>query len=429
MKEKLSVICLDGMSAEQFEFSLQFMPGLAHTLEKPCLSELDSLPFNDPHPIWAEVLTGESWYRNGCTGYAIPMQSLSNLKICTEHDLLTPVRLLPEPEKGRQHVVINVPLLEPQKNQRVWFANASSPAVVNVSPCSVKTEASPYSEYRPRPVSSMGAAMSDTENSLTRLLAAETNKLECAKSACRDFNWQHLIYRASIFDQLAHLLGPHFMKERNLKVWPSLLTFLTNLDVMICEVIAHSDRYLIFSGFSHGACHELFSLNDLFSRANMLSRTAPRLDNLLRLQASSAARPGDESSRPLVSDFRSVLSSRTICASPTKGVIYINSTDRFVDGIVVADNLAQQIERTLALLNTGLAKFGGAASIHSNLQEPNGPQFLVAIPNVELVDSLEHLRSDGTLPHSTHLARGFIHSPGGSVQGCKPIDIACILGV
>lgn len=430
MKQRVALICLDGLSADQFGLSLLFMPKLAAILGKFHLAELNPLPFCDPQPIWAELLTGESWYRNGCTGYAVPKQSLSELKICTERDLLTPVRFLPEPEKGRQHVVINVPLLEPLKNQRVWFANASSPAVMNVSPSSI-TETAPYSMYKPRPVSSMGAAMSNTSESLTKFITAETNKLECATSACNDFNWQHFIYRASIFDQLAHLLGPQFLMEKKLKVWPALLTFLTNLDATICEVIRQSDQYLIFSGFSHGVCKAVFSLNDLFENAKLLSRTEPgRAESQLRLQASAAARPGsDPSLRPLVSEFTKVLCDQTICASPTRGVIYINSKDRFVDGTVSSDNLAHQVDNTLALLNNHLSKFGGRASIHVNIPVLHGPQFVVAIENVELVESLEHFRNDGTLPHSTHLANGFVYFSKGQVRDCKPVDIRNIVGV
>jgi len=103
------------------------MPALQSLLKDGYLVEFDAAPFSDAQPIWAEILTGQPWYRNGCAGYATPLRSLNELRIFTESDLQVQQVLLPAVQKGQCNVVVNVPILAPGNEDRTWMATQVRP--------------------------------------------------------------------------------------------------------------------------------------------------------------------------------------------------------------------------------------------------------------------------------------------------------------
>src|SRR5437016_3308883 len=77
-------------------------------------------------PVWAEILTANPWFRNGCTAYARPTDSLNKLAIVTEKDLLGAAILLDDQFSDDLKVTVNLPLLLPRRD-RIWLSDGSLP--------------------------------------------------------------------------------------------------------------------------------------------------------------------------------------------------------------------------------------------------------------------------------------------------------------
>lgn len=428
--KRVAIIAFDGLAAAQFQGLLEQMPATASLLQRGCVTELDAAPFCEAAPIWAEILTGQEWYRNGCAGYATPLHSVNELKIFSERDLCIEARLLPEVSEDQHNIVINVPILEPQNKNRIWLADASAPTLTAVYPKSLLNE-EPFKSYKPRPLISMGTAMVDPA-AIDIFIANEINRVRCAQTLSEDANWKLLIYRATIFDHLAHLLGPTFLSDSQLKASKRIQDFLAVLDKSIFEIISSADDYLFLSAFSHATCKEIFSLNDFFQSLHLLTKTDGNSSkNDLRRLAFSVVNSGTESGAPLVSQTTNFDATQTICASPIRGCVYINSKARFCDGKVDEADMRFQEDRIASILLEELNKFSHTGLLSRNpnseskLQTPN---FVVNIPGVDLVDNLPTIKRNIELPASVHDSRGFIWSRAATkAKSIKPAEILGLL--
>lgn len=423
-EKRVAIISFDGLSAAQFERLLPQMPAVQSLLGDGHLTELDAAPFSDAQPIWAEILTGEPWYRNGCVGYAAPLRSLTELKLFSESDLNVKQQLLPEVAEGVRNIVINIPLLEPREHERKWMADGSSPSLTTVSPNSLMTN-EPFKSYKPRPLISMGKAMAEPLAAST-FLGAESNRAACAQTLSNESNWRMFMYRASIFDQLTHLFGPTFLDHTNLKVSAGLKELLVKLDSMLYQTMSRCDKVLVLSAFSHTACQEMLGLNDLFQNFGLLERNSGvSKENSLRKQAFALI--NSEDATPLVSASNQISPAQTICASPIRGAVYVNSIDRFADGIVSSSDLEERENQVFNLLKEETERFSSTACLFRNKASiRQAPNFIVDIAGVDLVDSLSCIRRSYDLPHSVHNSRGFVWL---KATNSKPVKAVELLGL
>lgn len=337
-EQQTAIISLDGLSAEQFQRLLRRLPGLNALITDNELLEFDASPFSDAQPIWAEILTGKFWYENGCVGYAAPGRSLNDLHIFTEADLRVPIALIPEIEKGQSNVFINTPLVEPRDENRTWLSDGGAPSVTAVRPNALAAT-EPFKGYTPRPIISMGAAMADASAANT-FIDAELTRINCASTLCKQSDWKLFVFRVSIFDQLAHLFGLNFLEQDEQIFSDHLSKLLTKLDQVLCQIVTRADIHIFISAFSHTACKEVFSLNDFFSRANLLARAQQNSKtNDLRQQAFALLKGTGANAAPLASQPSHIDPARTLFASPVRGCIYPNAKKYFVDGIIADDKL------------------------------------------------------------------------------------------
>jgi predicted AlkP superfamily phosphohydrolase/phosphomutase len=414
LNNRKAIVCFDGLNADQFDLLKEDMPLLSSLLKSGGIAELDAAPFSDVQPIWAEILTGEPWYRNGCIGYARPLRSLNHLQVFTERDLTVPIRLFNDSDDGMSNVLINAPIVQPRDNHRIWLSDGGSPAMQTVSPLSLSKKP-PFQNYNPRPLVSMGEAMADCSKALTLFVNAELNRLQCAATLALETNWKFFLYRASIFDQLSHLLGHKFLQQKGLAFSPHFKKFLTELDSVLASICEQADERVVFSSFSHVHCKGMFSINDLLENARFLSRSYDTSSgNQLRLAALAAARAENDPGTPInLTKTKQFLPRRTLCASPVRGTLYINSADRFDDGGAIDDaGIAKEEIRIAEFLKTETNRLGQSVSIHKNPElKSGGPNFIFQIREVELVESLETISRSYDLPLSTHCSTGFIWSP------------------
>lgn len=384
------------------------MPRLSSLIDKSSIGTLSTHPHSDPQPVWAEILTTEPWYKNGCAGYAAPRRSLNEVKPVYERDLSCSLRLL---ENFQKPILFNVPLVEPSPESRIWFADAGHPSINAVSPPPL-LERAPYSSYKSRAVASMGYALADNSESFKTFFAFERTHLKCAKAICSEANWDLLIYRSAIFDQLAHLFGTEFVTEKHLLARPALEKIAQEMDEFFASVMKQTDRTIIFSTFSHATCSAIVSINDFFVSEKLQVRSETDSTVLsLRKKALAAARPEEAlASLQAVSGTLEFLPSKTFLASPVRGCIYLNVKDRFLDGIVETDCLERNIEQASERLTKHLSRHCDNATISRNAQTASmAPHLVVTAPGVELIDSFTIVKTN-ELPHSVHVPDGFIWS-------------------
>ncbi len=430
LNSKRAVVCFDGLNANQFQLLKEDMPALFSLLSDAMIAELDSAPFIDAQPIWAEILTGEPWYRNGCVGYAKPLRSLNQLQIFTERDLSVPIRLFKDGNDGRQNVLINAPIVQPLEQKRLWLGDGGSPSMQTVSPVSLSKNP-PFQNYKARPVVSMGDAMADCDEALLLFTNAELNRLQCAATLALQSNWKFFLYRTNIFDQLSHLLGPNFLQQKNLAFTAQFRKLLTQMDSVITSILEQANERLLFSSFSHVACKGLFSLNDLLERARLLARSSDLSKAAqLRLAAYAAAQAGHDETTPInINKTQQFLPQKTLCASPVRGTIYINSADRFDDGGTIDDaGIAREEARISEFVKTEMRRIGQTIDLYKNPDlKSGGPNFIFQIYGIELVESLETISRFDDLPHSTHCSKGFIWSPKIKDEQIRSVDLVNVM--
>jgi len=102
---------------------------------------------------------------------------------------------------------------------------------------------------------------------ISTFITAELNRLDCALALCKNENWKLFLYRVSIFDQLAHLLGPTFLHESQLKVSYALKDFLAALDSGLYEIISSADDSLFLSTFSQCRLAKRCLVSTIFSKS------------------------------------------------------------------------------------------------------------------------------------------------------------------
>lgn len=426
-KRRKAIVCFDGLTRTQFSQILTSMPAMRSLIEKGAIAELDSSPFSDAHPIWAEVLTGEPWYRNGCTGFATPSGSLNWLQIFEERNLKTPVQLI-EKNAMSKSIVVNVPLLSPHDDERIWLSDGSTPSVKNVSPQSLSRD-TPLRDYVPHPFSSMGAALADSKKAVLQFIESEKNRLFCAHKLTKEQTWHQFIYRASVFDALAHLLGPYFIGNEKLSVTSHLNELLQTLDQTLTPILVQCEQALVVSTFSHVQCYGCFSFDDALASSRLLRReiAKSRLEEE-RTQAVAAMHGVANEPQNIPVTVRSEYIPRfTLCASPVRGSIYLNTVDKFVDGGKIdGETMRWEEERVAKFFADCTAQYKTAQLIKNPSPDLGGPNFVFHIEGIDLVDTTSQ-QPDHSYPLSTHSSRGFIWSK--HLQSDKvyaPIDIVSL---
>ncbi|CAN5675694.1 hypothetical protein BH10CYA1_BH10CYA1_55270 [soil metagenome] len=411
---KKALVCFDGLNLGQFEAIQKRMPQLTALMSTGPIAELDSTPFSEAHPIWSEILTGQPWYRNGCAGYAKPLSTLNQLKVITERDLNVPIQLFNDVEAGLS-ILINTPIVQPLDGRRIWLSDGVSSFINPISPGALLKHL-PFRSYAPKPVVSMGQALANGAEMLTKFLDCELNKLQCALALAERSDWTFFLYRSSIFDQLSHLLGAHFIEQQNLAISARVNQLLTKADEILTPILRMADDKVLFSSFSHVRCEGIFSINDALEQARLLARTPKKSgDTQLRLAALAAAQGGEaEPTQPtMVAETMQYLAKRTLCASPVRGNIYLNTANRFEDGGKIDDMAISNEEHRIAeFFESATNRFGSSAKIFLNPERLlGGPNFVFLIDGIELVESLETTLRTQDLPLSTHSSRGFVWSP------------------
>lgn len=435
MSKSSLLISLDGLSLEDFHSLQSRLPKSAHHLNAGSTAVLDAGMLTAPSAIWGEILTGEPWYKNGCSGYSMPQRSLNSTKIVSEKDLKVPFKYLPQ---NTAQLIVNVPLVMPKEPHRTWLSDGSLPMPVVMSPSSLAS-VEPFSQYTPRRYSALESMYQSITNTLENLLDEEKTRLECARALMHRQEWSTCIVRLSLFDRLAHLIGIDYLTDLSLSYTGVVDYFLSLLDDWLESILAGGEPVSIVSAFSHTRCRARFNLNKLLRDGSFLDFQNSDLHSSHRVLAFAGATEIEEvesSSRPAeqIHHFhvrtRSCHQptfdvSKTIAASPTQGCIWINWEDRFADGIV------ESVERTMIrqqlrdFLNRELASRFESFKLWSKDGLSDGemshcaattdsaivnPDFLVYLPETEVHNSFDSSFTKHDLPRCVHHPEGFLWS-------------------
>ncbi len=428
-KQRLLLISLDGLSRSDLASLSEYTTLLPD--HKSCfdLSSADGQPVTSLQSLWAEILTGGKWNEVGCPGYRRPGSSLNTCQVVSEDDLLAPVSLL-QANASQLALLVNMPLLSPSHPGRVWLSDGSIPSQTAVSPSALLSNPL-FAGYKARPYLSVAQALTDLSEAVNRSLAVENQRLECALDLITRYSWQICFLRLTVFDQLAHLLGPDFLRSSSRLVWPSIKEFLINLDKKLTEIFRLSSgaHICLLSTFGHSDCRARLNVNQLlahcgflnFSGGDVFEQTLSR-----RRQASAAVnllrRPAEKNTESRVAISANFETSRTLAASPIYGMIYLNLKSRFEDGIVLDEEATSLLKSIRENLNTALIKEFGMddyliepGSTNKLKKQPamtSAPDLVLSVRGVELHDLINSETVDWqNRPRSTHDYNGFVFLP------------------
>jgi len=433
-KSKTLLIAFDGLSVGDAGNLLRLLPRFSKICSSSEVLPLDSSPFTAAQPIWAEILTGQSWEENGCCGYARPTRSLNTLQPTSEKDLLVPCTLLGPADNS---VVINVPILRPNKLGRVWLSDGSLPLNRFVSPDSLVDD-QPFANYKPRPHSDAAAQSESLTKSIESAVAIESNRLQCAIRLFHDHQWSKMVFRLTLFDLLAHLLGIDFLEGQDLKCWRVLSEFLELLDEALNSFCSQPGlRWAAISAFSHAPCRGTLCLNSFLHKNGLVNLSTGKSGSgtrTARVQATTALLGIDPPDRTLSTFEGRLAPHKTVAASPVSGCVFVNRQDIFEDGIITMSEFQQVTENIEACLRNGLGeRFGFTVQVkgrtHAAPSKVPIPEFIVNIPGVEFNDIELGLR-ECDKPRTTHCSNGFLLLPanGESVKDAlKAVQIKDLL--
>jgi len=428
MDNRLLLISVDGVSYQQWSELLKFLPLASKMLSEASGAILDTRPFVEAQPIWAEILTGTRWYENGCSSYAHPDLSLNKLEVFNETLLSTPVTLV---QNLPTTVCINVPLLLPL--QRTWIADGSLPILSTASPPELSNLFD--NRYKPRPYASLAAALRDGYQSASQLIQVEMERLNAAVRVLVERPWNEAVLRITAFDQLQHIFGPHALLDPNLLVHRNVQELLGALNRFFAEIAKTGCQIACISAFSHSMCRSRFNVNALLRRAAYLSVEKKPAFAANRTHAVSSM-SGLALSPVSLGTSDGHLSVSTRAASPVGGNVFLNRARAFTDG-TVGDTEVEALMRELkALFEDRLYYyFGGRGSIFTRPQSSSPvtkhalPEFILHVPDVEFFDGSDIILDNQDKPLVCHQDKGFLVIGGMTLgeESITPIEANHVL--
>jgi predicted AlkP superfamily phosphohydrolase/phosphomutase len=248
--------------------------------------------------------------------------------------------------------------------------------------------------------------------------------------------------RLSVFDLIAHLLGPYALQCQELRVWPQINEFLERLSESLSEMTRRLDDAVVcaVSAFSHTVCRARLNLNQLLSQGGFCRLAVSEDDaNPLIAARSAAARAVSRERESGAVQSRTV--SRTnrfipeglLAASPVSGTVYLNLKSRFVDGVVEENRRAALLESVREYLQQELSReFGSLVQLCGcEGAESEGPDLIVYGEGVEFHNTSNSPAVDrDNLPLSTHRAEGFLCAQADCQNlpaVIRPVDVYSIL--
>ncbi|MBY0359199.1 MAG: alkaline phosphatase family protein [Candidatus Obscuribacterales bacterium] len=389
------LVCLDGLSWAGYFQQSQLEPNLSKLLSGRKSVTVRGSHFQSPQAIWAELLTGESWTKNGVYGYGVVTDSLSNVQIASEKNLLVQTNLDSlSPEAAT--LIANVPLLLPS-GKRIWLSDGSMPLAMRYFPPNLEISA-----YRPRPFFSSVNILSAAD--LECFLEHELARVAISLDILRKHSCRLAILRITTFDCMFHAFGNEFCSP-SFRYCSSWRRFLTKLSALLSslEQLVGSSNTFIFSTYAHVPCERVLDLNQLLARNGFLNREGNRAVKGSRTQALHAVNP--EAFRNAGANLYAVDAGQA--CSPVEGTIMLNSKSRFLNGVVddsAKAHILSEIEKMLAAeeLPTVIHRSENTAPSY------RGPELVVSGRGLAFSAREQgDFREDWT-PRTVHYGEGFL---------------------
>lgn len=432
------LLSLDGLCLDDLQDLYVLLPKSRGCIEALAAHTMGGC-FVAAQPIWAEILTGEPWYDNGCVAYAHPTTSLNKLEVFTESQLLRNVKIFDSSSPSRA-VTINIPLLRPKPAERYWLSDGSLPINKIFSPSNLSSL--PHlDEYQPRPYQTLALATGTETEVAKRSLMIEEQRLDCASTLFnRISDWTHFVLRLSVFDSLHHCLGMHFLGAKDLQVSPNVKRFMEKLDQFLFEVFSIEDLDVtLISAYSHIPCRGVVNLNTVLKNGGFLDIESATLASARmateRLKASSTLHGANGIVQQLVSFEGRLKAADTKAASPVSSAVFINSKESFADGCVESSQYSQIRENVKQYLRARFyERFGESYSLvekPSDVQTSSTmplPDFIILIEGIEFHD-LEDAQIRAPIPRTTHHPTGFALLAKGrcASDNIQPRDLAPLI--
>ena len=413
-RPQTAIIGFDGLGPEDFDALLPFMPALAERCRnvQPC--RLAGAPLSGAQAAWAEILTGEEWYRNGCCGYARPAGSLNKLAVMSEAELAVSPYLVASSGE-RISIIANVPLLRPDPSSRIWLSDGSLPINRTVSPPALLKQA-PFDRYRARASANAASAQAALRKTALDWVDVERTRIKCLSALVDESEFEHLIFRLSVFDQLSHRFGTGFLRAKDLFSSAATAQMLSELDDLIEVIAARPDmRLLLLSTFAHVPCTGTINLNSVLEESGYLKvagAAAGARQASGRMEAAARLFRGEPQGFLLRTYEGTLDLAQTQAASPIAGCIFINRKSVFGDGAVNEGDCQRIAERLLVLLKRKLEPLYGSR-LHilarpAQLVTPvPTPDLIVHIDGVEFHDKQGRTNPEDR-PRTTHGNHGFL---------------------
>jgi hypothetical protein len=316
-------------------------------------------------------------------------------------------------------IVVNVPILTP-KPGRLWLSDGSLPGIGFVSPAEA-AESFSLNEYKPRPFTCAPLATARLNESISQCLKTEIVRLDCAARLLRGSKWTVGIVRLTVFDLLAHLLGPDFLDETDRVGYGEINEFLTLLDAWLKGLIDlfPADHLCVLSTIGHIQCQARVNLNQLLRMGGycrLLKDEQSEQSGMLarRKAATMQVRRDERIQEPAVTPQWLFDLPATVCGSVVQGAIHLNLKGRYSGGIVEKEAAGGLISEVRGFIVASLKQQLGIEPEVWQCETIGevGPELMIYMPGVEFHNSVGSEPIDKMVrPRSCHTADGFVLLP------------------
>lgn len=385
--DRVLVIGIDGLGPHLLEILVRrgVFPNIKELRARGAWGELRSTLPPVTAPAWATFATGVNPGKHGIYDFALPRESLLNVTAVNSREIAVKTFYELLEERGRKCILVNLPLSWPPLVRGPVITGLMTRGGSPIFPRDLVDRIPRLKDYRLVPSVPGGEDLSSYEaDYVNDIRDLEKVRFECARELLKlDWDFFFLLFSGS--DWLSHYRYHRLIEGTEER---EVLLFFRELDDYVGELTAAAGEGVgVFLLSDHGfrVRHGVFHVNAWLSREGWLKRTSSR--RMVRESHAFVERPGGKAGRtidltrfsflldvPVVSSLlrkvyggvkrllpvsvalrEAVDPPRTAAFSPTHESwgVYVNCSDRFVDGFVDGrsrDSLVEEIRERLRAL-------------------------------------------------------------------------------
>lgn len=430
------------------------LPTLRKLMEKGVHGSLESTIPPVTVPAWISFATGKNAGKHGCYYFAMPRNSLTDLRPITSREITSKTFYEMLEENGRKCVLINLPGSYPPRIKGPVLTSLLTKGDNFVFPPDAVDEIPKLRHYRITP--DYGLLAKGIDDFVSSVRELERDRFECGKELYIR-NWDFFFLLFSGTDMIQHQIYNKLFYGEMGEDSPAVGLY-RDIDRYIGWFVDNAPEgtdILLMSDHGFRVHEKAFQLNQWLKRERYLEtepRMKPRVAHSRAMEAFDKASakkinvklPSFLLSRLVLLTWPSALyeilrrlkrwlrveirvdvlqpkMAESIAYSPYSGVIYINDKKRFIDGKIDGE----QLEEFKVKLMTSLKKLKDPQTGRSIVNNIWGKEDIYAGPHLELAPDIVFLPDERLISNSLAVNKLFVDNKVQNAHSLTGFFLAC----